>query len=76
MSAGRLTINAGKKECDVGCSYTVCSTDCRKVTIRGLAEAGFADSRTFVGCYIVPTDKHRTQSDDGPEPRWNHTLYW
>ncbi|KAI8092894.1 uncharacterized protein BX664DRAFT_371716 [Halteromyces radiatus] len=44
------------------------------VTIRGLAENGLNNINAFLGCYIVSTDKHRTQSQRGPEPQWNQTL--
>ncbi|KAI9268279.1 hypothetical protein BDA99DRAFT_360711 [Phascolomyces articulosus] len=43
--------------------------------MRGLDEAGYGESKTFLGCYVVPAEKHRTRSDSGPEPEWNHPLY-
>ncbi|KAG2185489.1 hypothetical protein INT44_002280 [Umbelopsis vinacea] len=45
---------------------------------RGLAETGVFDRMDpFIGCYIVPSEKHRTQNhkDGGSEPHWNETLY-
>ncbi|KAI9315155.1 hypothetical protein BX666DRAFT_1959713 [Dichotomocladium elegans] len=45
------------------------------VTARGLEDAGLGGARTFIGCYIDPSQKHRTRSANGPEPEWNHTLY-
>lgn len=36
----------------------------------------YKESKTFIGCYIDPSDKHRTRSAEGPEPEWNHTLTW
>ncbi|KAI8340784.1 hypothetical protein BC941DRAFT_467951 [Chlamydoabsidia padenii] len=44
------------------------------VTIRGLAENGFKNVNVFLGCYINVSDKHRTQTQQGPEPQWNQTL--
>ncbi|KAJ2964382.1 hypothetical protein NQZ79_g713 [Umbelopsis isabellina] len=48
------------------------------VAARGLAETGVFDLMDpFVGCYIVPSDKHRTKNhkDGGSQPQWNETLY-
>ncbi|KAH8553111.1 C2 domain-containing protein [Umbelopsis sp. PMI_123] len=48
------------------------------VEARGLAETGVFDNMDpFIGCYIVPSDKHRTRNhkDGGSEPQWNETLY-
>ncbi|KAI8139600.1 hypothetical protein BJV82DRAFT_626713 [Fennellomyces sp. T-0311] len=44
------------------------------VTMRGLEDSDFAESRTFVGCFVIPNEKHRTRSSNGPEPQWNHPL--
>ncbi|KAG0164017.1 hypothetical protein DFQ28_010930 [Apophysomyces sp. BC1034] len=45
------------------------------VTLRGLAENGLAESMTFLGCFVSPSEKHRTRSAAGPEPQWNQTLH-
>ncbi|KAF7724389.1 hypothetical protein EC973_001114 [Apophysomyces ossiformis] len=45
------------------------------VTIRGLAEHGLTESMTFFGCFVSPSEKHRTRSAPGPEPQWNQTLH-
>ncbi|KAI9496602.1 hypothetical protein BDB00DRAFT_890956 [Zychaea mexicana] len=45
------------------------------VAMRGLDEAGFGECPTFLGCYVVPQEKHRTRTASGPEPQWNHPLY-
>ncbi|KAI7882179.1 hypothetical protein K492DRAFT_236209, partial [Lichtheimia hyalospora FSU 10163] len=44
------------------------------VSLRGLEDTEYEESKTFVGCYIDHNDKHRTRSAEGPEPEWNHTL--
>ncbi|ORZ22337.1 hypothetical protein BCR42DRAFT_405972 [Absidia repens] len=44
------------------------------VTIRGLAENGIHNVNAFLGCYIDVSDKHRTQTQQGPEPQWNQSL--
>ncbi|ORY98466.1 hypothetical protein BCR43DRAFT_522599 [Syncephalastrum racemosum] len=44
------------------------------VTVRGLSEAGFAESNTFLGCFVQQHDKKRTRSEQGPEPQWNQLL--
>ncbi|KAI9030763.1 C2 domain-containing protein [Phycomyces nitens] len=44
------------------------------VTMRGLAEHGLSESSPFVGCFVDPSQKQRTQAAPGPEPQWNQTL--
>ncbi|KAI7907494.1 uncharacterized protein BX663DRAFT_491093 [Cokeromyces recurvatus] len=42
-------------------------------TLRGIP-SGFDDASFFVGCYIEENEKHRTRSENGPQPYWNSPL--
>ncbi|KAI8887398.1 hypothetical protein K501DRAFT_330627 [Backusella circina FSU 941] len=43
------------------------------VSLRGLP-SGLSGARFFVGCFVNPNDKHRTHSNEGPEPQWKDEL--
>ncbi|CAO3653297.1 unnamed protein product [Mucor hiemalis] len=44
------------------------------LTIHGLPQNGYPNSQTFIGCYVSPSEKQRTNSANGPEPHFNDTL--
>ncbi|KAI8876227.1 hypothetical protein K501DRAFT_288996 [Backusella circina FSU 941] len=44
------------------------------VAINGLAQNGFPTSQTFIGCYVSPSEKQRTNSAQGPDPQFHDTI--
>ncbi|KAI8066781.1 hypothetical protein BC940DRAFT_301530 [Gongronella butleri] len=43
-------------------------------TVTGLAETGFESASVFLGFYFDVNEKHRTTSEYGPEPKFDHRF--